>query len=246
MSRSQKTVIVTGASSGIGFGVAQALIARGDNVVLNGRDESRLVAAAKRLGAPDQIAIAVGDIGANETPSRLVEAALSKFGRVDGLLNNAGHFDAKPLAEYSNEDFDGYLGFLRGAFFNSQAVITQFREQGGGGSIVNITTNLTTRGMRDVPSSGPIAAKGGIQAITHNMAIEVANEGITINAVAPGLVRTPLLGDDEKTLDQLGAMHPMGRLGEVSEIVDAVLYMLDATWTTGVVLPVDGGLAAGA
>lgn len=239
------TAIVTGASSGIGFGVAGGFLGRGGNVVINGRDEGRLHEAAERLGARDRVAVVVGDVAEPETGRRLADAAVEKFGRVDVLVNNAGHFDVKPLAEYTPEDVEGYLGFLRGAYFATQAAVGSMRAGGSGGAVVSITTNLTTRGIRSVPSSGPIAAKGGIEALTYNLAIELASDRIRVSAVAPGIVRTPLIQATEEQWRGLAALHPLGRAGEVCDVVDAVLYLAGATWVTGVVLPVDGGLSAG-
>ena len=242
---SPRTVIVTGAGSGIGFAVAKAFLDRGDNVVLNGRTESKLRDAAEKLGHADHIAIAPGDITQAETGQTLVDIAVERFGRVDVLFNNAGIFEAKPFTDYSADELDGYLGYLRGSFLISQAVVRRMRHDGGG-AIINNTTTLALNGVKALPSSAPIAAKGGLNAITTSLAIELASDNIRVNAVAPGIVPTPLYGDlSDEQHTALHAMQPLGRYGQVSDIADAVLYLADASWVTGVILPVDGGVAAG-
>ena len=203
---SPRTVIVTGAGSGIGFAVAKAFLDRGDNVVLNGRTESKLRDAAEKLGHADQIAIAPGDITQAETGQQLVDIAVERFGRVDVLFNNAGIFEAKPFTDYSADELDGYLGYLRGSFLISQAVVRQMR-QDGGGAIINITSILAFNGVKGIPSSAPMAAKGGLNAITTSLAIELASDNIRVNAVAPGIVPTPLYG--ELSDEQHTALHAM-------------------------------------
>lgn len=243
---SPRTVIVTGGGSGIGFAVAKAFLDRGDNVVLNGRTESKLRDAADKLGYADQVVIVPGDITQAETGQRLVDIAVERFGRLDVLFNNAGIFEAKPFTDYSADEIDGYLGYLRGAFLVTQAVVQQMRKDGGGGVIINNTTILALNGVKEIPSSAPIAAKGGLNAITKSLAIELASDNIRVNAVAPGIVPTPLYGElDDEQHKALHAMQPLGRYGRVSDIADAVLYLADASWVTGVILPVDGGVAAG-
>ncbi len=240
-----KTVIVTGAGSGIGYAVAKAFLDRGDNVVLNGRTEAKLQDAAKQLGHANQIAIAPGDITRAETGQQLVGLAVQRFGRLDVLFNNAGIFEAKPFTDYSADELDGYLSYLRGTFLGSQAAAQQMRRNGGG-AIINITTILALNGVKAIPSSAPIAAKGGINALTKSLAIELAPDNIRVNAVAPGIVPTPLYGElSDEQREALHAMQPLGRYGKVSDIADAVLYLADASWVTGVILPVDGGVAAG-
>ncbi len=239
-----KTILVTGASSGIGLGIAKAYLGQGANVVLNARNEERLTAAAEGLGQPHRTALVVGDIGLKATGERLVDVALERFGRVDVLVNNAGAFAAKPLHDYTEADLDGFLSNLKGAYFASQAAARQMREQGGG-AIINITTILTFRGVTAIPSSAPIAAKGWIHALTKNLAIELAPDNIRVNAVAPGIIKTPIHGRTEEQFEELNGMQPLGRLGEVKDIVDAVRYLADAAFVTGVVLPVDGGVHSG-
>ncbi len=240
-----KTAVITGASSGLGFGVAEAYFQQGANVVLNGRDEAKLVDAAEKLGDPQRVAIVAGDVALAETQSKVVERAIKRFGRIDVLVNNAGHFYPKPFTEYTEEDLDGFLAtHLKGTYLTSQAAVPHMREQGGG-AIVNITTVLALRGVKAVPASAPIAAKGGMNAITRSLAIELAPDNIRVNAVAPGIIKTPIHGRTDEQFEELNGMQPLGHVGEVKDIVDAVLYLADASFVTGVVLPVDGGVHAG-
>ncbi len=241
-----KTAVITGAGSGIGYSVAEAFLRQGDNVVLNGRTESKLARAAEKLGQPDRLAIVPGDITRPETAGELIGAGVERFGRVDVLVNNAGTFDAKPFTDYTVEELDGFLGYLRGTYVLSQAAVRQMRKQGDGGSIVNIGTILAQNGVNGIPSSAPMAAKGGITALTKNLSVELAAENIRINAVAPGIVPTPLYGElSDEQLNALHGLQPLGRYGTPKDIADAVIYLANASWVTGVILPVDGGVDAG-
>ena len=245
LTKTPRTVIITGASSGIGLGVAEAYLQRGDNVVLNGRDQAKLAKAAETLGHPDRVAVVAGDVGEPDTGRQLIDTAIERFGGVDVLVNNAGHFYPKPFADYTEDDLDGFLAaHLKGTFFTSQAAVAAMRSNGGG-AIVNITTVLAQRGVSAIPSSAPIAAKSGINGITTSLAIELAPENIRVNAVAPGIIKTPIHGRTDDQFEELDGMQPIGHIGEVSDIVDAVLYLADAGFVTGVVLPVDGGVHAG-
>ncbi len=243
---STKTAVITGAASGIGFSVAEAFVQQGDNVVLNGRTEEKLVKAAAQLGQPSRVAIVPGDITQPETADRLISGGVEHFGRVDVLVNNAGTFAMKPFTDYTVEELDGFLGYLRGTYVLSQAAVRQMRKQGGGGAIVNISTILAFNGVNGLPSSAPMAAKGGITALTKNLSVELASEGIRINAVAPGVVPTPLYGElSDEQLNALHGLQPLGRYGTPKDIAAAVLYLANAPWVTGVILPVDGGVDAG-
>ncbi len=246
MSTNTKTAVITGAGSGIGFAVAEAFVGEGTNVVLNGRTEDKLTRAAAQLGQPSQLAIVAGDVTKTETADRIVNAAVDRFGQVDVLVNNAGTFHTKPFTEYTVEELDSFLGYLRGTFVLSQAAVRQMRKQGDGGAIVNIGTILVSNGVNGVPSSAPIAAKGGITALTKNLSVELATDNIRINAVAPGIVPTALYGNlSDEQLESLHGMQPLGRYGTPKDIADAVLYLANANWVTGVILPVDGGVDAG-
>ncbi len=243
MSNQIKTAIITGASSGLGLGVAEAFVSRGVNVVLNARNEKKLAAVAERLGA-SKASIVAGDVGDAETGQRMVEEAVSRFGGVDFLLNNAGVFEVKSFTDYTLEDIDQQLRYLRGMYLASQAAARQMRKQGGG-AIVNITSVMATRGVAAIASSAPMAGKGGINALTANLAIELAPDNIRVNTIAPGIVKTPIYGRTDEQFAELNGMQPLGRVGEIKDIVDAVLYLADANWVTGVILPVDGGVSAG-
>ena len=183
---SSKTAVITGSGSGIGYAIAEAFIREGTNVVLNGRTEEKLIRAATRLDRPGQLAIVAGDVTQEATADRIVDAAVDRFGRIDVLVNNAGIFNAKPFTDYTVAELDGFLGYLRGTFVLSQAVVRQMRIQGDGGAIVNIGTILAANGVNGIPSNAPIAAKGGITALTKNLSVELAADNIRINAVAPG------------------------------------------------------------
>jgi NAD(P)-dependent dehydrogenase (short-subunit alcohol dehydrogenase family) len=241
-----KTAIITGAGSGIGLAVARVFVTHGFNVVLNGRSEDKLVQAGVEIGQPDHVTIIPTDMTQPESADTIVDAAVRRFGRVDVLVNNAGIFFTKPFTEYTADELDGFLGYLRGTFLLTQAAVRRMREHGEGGSIVNIGTILTENGVNGVPSSAPIAAKGGITALTKNLSVELASENIRINMVAPGTVPTPLYGDlSVEQLDTLNRRQPLGRYGTPEDIADAVLYLATASWVTGVILPVDGGVDAG-
>ncbi|HEY7713755.1 MAG TPA: SDR family oxidoreductase [Candidatus Binatia bacterium] len=241
-----QTVIVTGAATGLGYAIAEQFVHRGANVLLNGRTEARLVGAADRLGEPARVALLPADITDPANADRVVGAARDHFGRVDVLVNNAGIFYCKPFTEYGIDELDSFLGYVRGTFALTQAAVRQMRRQGDGGAIVNIGTILAFNGVAALPSSAPMAAKGAITALTKNLSIELAADNIRINAVAPGVVPTPLYGDlSDAELNSLHDMQPLGRYGTPKDIADAVLYLAGATWVTGVILPVDGGVDAG-
>ncbi|MFJ4431152.1 SDR family NAD(P)-dependent oxidoreductase [Pseudomonas sp. NPDC089395] len=237
-----RTVIITGASSGLGFALAEAFLARGDNVVGNARSQARLDQAAARLGQPQRFVGVAGDIALAETARRLFEVALETFGAVDILINNAGIFISKPIADYTEEDVDTLVGTnLKGFFYPAQAAARIMAEQGHG-HIVAITASIALQPDTRVPALLPVLVKGGLNQAVKGLALELASSGVQVNAVAPGIIDTPLHSGN---VEGLGALSPSGRTGSPQDVVDAVLYLTDARFVSGVILPVDGGSTAG-
>jgi NAD(P)-dependent dehydrogenase (short-subunit alcohol dehydrogenase family) len=234
-----KTAIVTGASSGIGLGLATALLEHGYRVVAN----SRQITTAGTLSATANLALVDGNIARAETARNLVETAVQRFGSVDLLVNNAGIFISKPFTDYTTDDFDRLVSTnLAGFLYVTQQAVRQMRTQGAG-HIVNITTSLADQPIAGVSAAIPVLTKGGLNAVTAALAIEFAGEGIRFNAIGAGIIDTPMHNPD--THEFLKSLHPIHRIGRVSEIVDAVLYLTEATFVTGEVLHVDGGAHAG-
>ncbi|RCW87427.1 SDR family NAD(P)-dependent oxidoreductase [Phyllobacterium bourgognense] len=235
-----KTVIVTGASQGIGAGIVKAFAERGYNVVAT----SRQVTSSDAFRASDQIAVVDGDIGDPETARRVAETAISRFGLIDALVNNAGIFYTKPFIDYTMDDFRKLSSTnLEGFIHLTQRVVKQMLAQKSGGSIVSITTPLIDHPIAGLSASVPMMTKGGIDAISKNIAMEYASDGIRVNTVAPGVVDTPLHKDNPK--DFLRTLSPMASISTVKEIVDAVVFLTEAPHITGEVLHVDGGAHLG-
>jgi NAD(P)-dependent dehydrogenase (short-subunit alcohol dehydrogenase family) len=232
----QKVAVITGASQGIGAALVTAYRKLGYAVVAN----SRSIAPSD-----DPMVLTVaGDIADPAVGARIVAQALDRFGRVDTLVNNAGVFVAKPFTEYTAEDYDQVTGInLRGFFEVTKQALAAMLDQGGGGHIVNITTSLTDHARSDVPAAMAALTKGGLNAATKSLAIEYAGRGIRVNAVSPGVIRTPMHAPE--THGYLSALHPLGRMGDVADIVDAILYLEHAGFVTGEILHVDGGQSAG-
>ncbi|CAM2064967.1 SDR family oxidoreductase [Sulfidibacter corallicola] len=242
MSTNIKTVLITGASQGMGLDIARGFFAKGSNLVLNARNRALLEAEAERLGAPDRIAIVAGDIGDAAVGREMVRVAVARFGSVDVLVNNAGIFGPKPFLEVTEDDLQRYWRTnLKGTYFTSQAAVRQMMRQEGG-SIINIGTVLIDHAMVGLPVTAPMTSKGAIHGLTVNLAAEVAPHNIRVNTVAPGIVRTPL--HDPAQVDGLAGIHPLNRIGESGDITEAVLFLAENNFTTGVILPVDGGYVA--
>lgn len=237
-----KTVIVTGAGSGIGLSIARRFFDAGYNLVLNGRSEEKLRSAAEALGQHTRVALLAADVAAPNTGMRLVALARERFSGLDAVINNAGVFSARPFVESTREYLEAFLDTnLKGTYFTTQAAVPALIEAGGG-AVVSIGTVLVEQAMTGLPVSAAMAAKGGVHALTVSLAAELAQHGIRVNAVAPGIVRTPLIGADA---DQHAGIHPLGRIGEPEEIAEAVHYLATAQFVTGSILPVDGGYAHG-
>ena len=235
MAADQKVVIVTGASQGIGAGVVKGLRERGYRVVATSR-------SIKPSDDPD-VATVAGDIGSADTAKRVVDEAVKRFGRVDLLLNNAGIFTAKPFTQFSKEDFESNISTNVAGFFHITQAAVAVMERQGSGHVVSITTSLTDHANSSVPSVLASLTKGGLNAATKSLAIEYAKKGVRFNAVSPGIIKTPM--HPESTHEWLAALHPVGLIGDVRDIVDAVLYLDSANFVTGEILHVDGGQSAG-
>ena len=236
MSGPRKTAIVTGASQGIGAGIVKAFVERGFNVVAN----SRKVTKSTEVAASDRVALVDGHIGVPATAAKVVETALARFRSIDTLVNNAGVFFTKPFTDYTAEDFKSLVSTnLEGFLYVTQLSIKQMLSQKTGGSIVTITAALARNPIRGVTAAVPMITKGGLETITQHLAMEYAKDGIRVNAVAPGVVDTPLHKNDPKEV--LLSLNPMGVLSSVKDIVDAVLYLTDAATVTGDILYVAGG-----
>jgi NAD(P)-dependent dehydrogenase (short-subunit alcohol dehydrogenase family) len=230
-----KVAVITGASSGIGAALVQAYRKAGFRVVAN----SRSIGASSD---PDLLAIA-GDVAHPATASRIFDEGVERFGRIDTLVNNAGIFTAKPFTAFTAEDWAANIGTNLASFFHLGQLAVKRMEAQGSGHIVQITTSLVDQPINGVPSVLASLTKGGLNAATKSLAIEYASRGIRVNAVAPGIVNTPM--HPPETHAALRGLHPLGRMGEVQEIVDAVLFLENAKFVTGEILHVDGGQAAG-
>jgi len=236
MNSTRKTAIVTGASQGIGAGVVKAFVERGFNVVAN----SRKMTQSAEVAASDRVALVDGHVGEPATAARVVEVALARFPSIDVLVNNAGIFFTKPFTDYTADDFRSLVSTnLEGFLYVTQLAVKQMLAQKTGGSIVTITAALARNPIRGVTASVPMITKGGLETVTRHLALEYAKDGIRVNAVAPGVVSTPMHRDTPR--DVMESLSPMGRPSTVQDIADAVLYLTDAATVTGQVLYVDGG-----
>ena len=235
MSSAQKVAIVTGASQGIGAELVAAYRKLGYRVVAVSR-------TIQESGDPEVLAISA-DLSRPGAGVAVVEQTLAKFGRIDTLVNNAGIFVAKPFTEYTDEDFDAITGVnLRGFFDISRGAVAAMVEQGGG-HVVSVSTTLVEHAFKQVPSALASLTKGGLNAVTKSLAIEYADRKVRVNAVALGIIKTPMHAPE--TYEFLADLHPLGRLGEIDEVVDAILYLENNRFVTGEILHVDGGQSAG-
>ena len=236
MSDRPKTAIVTGASQGIGAEIVRAFVERGFNVVANSRTMSRSTA----VRASDQVAVVDGHIGEPATAAEIVETAATRFKAIDILVNNAGIFFTKPFTDYSVGDVRALVSTnIEGFLYLTQLTIKQMLAQKTGGDIVTITASLARNPIRGVTAAVPMITKGGLETITQHLAMEYARDGIRVNAVAPGVVYTPLQRNTPREV--MESLSPMGRPSTAREIADAVMYLTDAATVTGHILYVDGG-----
>jgi NAD(P)-dependent dehydrogenase (short-subunit alcohol dehydrogenase family) len=235
MSTSQKVVVVTGASQGMGAELVKAFRERGYSVV----------ATARTIKPSDdpQILTVAGDIADPAVARRVISEGVARFGRIDTLINNAGVFIAKPFTTYTAEDYATITGVNLAGFFNITQLAIAEMEKNSSGHVVTITTTLTDHAISGVPSVLASLTKGGLNSATKSLAIEYAKTGIRANAVSPGIIKSPMHAVE--THAALGALHPMGHMGEMSDIVNAVLYLESAPFVTGEILHVDGGQSAG-
>src|SRR6266851_5029655 len=235
MSSDRKVAVITGASQGMGAALVEAYRDRDYGVVATAR--------SIRPTDDDQILVVPGDIADRKTAERAVSEGLARFGRIDTLINNAGVFVAKPFTQYTDADYAAMLGVNLTGFFNITQLAIAEMEKRHSGHVVQITTSLVDNAIAGVPSVLASLTKGGLSAATKSLAIEYAKRGIRVNAVALGIIKTPM--HPVETYVQLGALHPVGHMGEISDVVDAILYLESASFVTGEILHVDGGQSAG-
>lgn len=235
MSSHQKVALVTGASQGIGAGLVKGFRDRGYRVIATSR-------SIKASDDPDILTVA-GDIGSADTAQRIISQGLERFGRIDSLVNNAGIFIAKPFTQYTQADFLLKIATNVAGFFHITQAAVEVMERSGSGHVVSITTSLADHANVNVPSVLASLTKGGLNSATRSLAIEYAAKGIRFNAVSPGIIKTPL--HPPQTHAAMSALHPLGRMGEIREVVEAVLYLESASFVTGEILHVDGGQSAG-
>jgi NAD(P)-dependent dehydrogenase (short-subunit alcohol dehydrogenase family) len=235
MSTEQKVAVITGASQGMGAALVEAYRSRGYRIVA--------IARSIRSSNDNDILAVPGDIADRKTAERSIAEGVARFGRIDTLINNAGVFVAKPFTQYSEADYTTMLGVNLAGFFHMTQLAIGEMEKRGSGHIVQITTSLIAHANSNVPSVLASLTKGGLDAATRSLAIEYAKRGIRVNAVAPGVIKTPMHPVD--THAALAGLHPLGRMGEIVDIVDAILYLESAAFVTGETLHVDGGQSAG-
>lgn len=241
-----KTIIITGASTGIGKTIAELFLEKGYNLVINSANSANLETTFNELGNPEKVAMVQGDVSQISTGEKLVQTAIDRFGSADVLINNAGIFEPKSFLEVEEKDLDKFYNInLKGTFFTSQAAVKQMLKQGDG-SIINIGTVLVDHAINGFPATAPISSKGGIHAFTKQLAAEFGKSNIRVNAIAPGIIRSPLqakTGVDNA--DSLAGLHLLNRIGETSDVAKLALYLAESNFMTGEIINLDGGHVAG-
>jgi NAD(P)-dependent dehydrogenase (short-subunit alcohol dehydrogenase family) len=235
MGSEQKVAVITGASQGIGAALVKAYLDRNYRVVATAR--------SMKPSNDDEVITVSGDIADRKTAERAISEGVARFGRIDTLVNNAGIFTAKPFTQYTEADYAAILGVNVTGFFHITQLALAEMEKQGSGHVVQITTSLVDHALSASPSVLASLTKGSLNAATKSLAIEYAKRGIRVNAVALGVIKSPM--HPVETHAQLAALHPVGRMGEISDVVDAILYLEQAGFVTGEILHVDGGQSAG-
>ncbi|RWP12560.1 MAG: SDR family oxidoreductase [Mesorhizobium sp.] len=230
-----KVAVITGASRGIGAALVKGYRGLGYRVIATARSIDR--------SDDDDILAIAGDIAEPETAERVIAAGIDRFGRIDTLVNNAGIFISKPFTGYTGEDFAAVLGVNIAGFFHITQLAVAEMQKRGSGHIVQVTTSLVAHPNAALPAALAALTKGGLSAVTRSLAIEYASRGIRVNADSPGVIKTPM--HPLETHEALGALHPVGRMGEIADIVESILYLESASFVTGEILHVDGGQSAG-
>ncbi len=238
----KQTVIVTGASSGIGKEVARYFLEQGDNVVINSTTAQKLEETYRELGAGPNLAMVAGNVSDKKTGLQLVAVAIEKFGSADILVNNAGIYETKPFLEVDEGYLDRFLNTnLKGTYFTTQAVIPQMLKQRQG-AVINIGTPLVGHALGGADITAPMTSKGAIHSLTLQLAAEFGKQNIRVNTIAPGVIRTPMHGDDA---DKNAGLHLVNRVGEVIDVAQMVYAVAKNNFVTGAIINVDGGMAAG-
>ena len=235
MSSSRKTVVITGASQGIGAGLVQEFLERDYNIVASAR--------SIEFTEDPRVQVVRGDIADPQTADRIFETALRRFGRVDTVINNAGQFLSKPFTDYTASEFHQLVAVNLAGFFHVSQKAVAIMEAAGSGHIINITTTLADQPSTDVPAMLAALTKGGLNSATKSLATEYASRGIRVNSVSPGVIKTPM--NPVETHAELAELHPLGRMGDIDEVVHAVVFLEEAKFVTGEILHVDGGQHAG-
>ncbi len=238
----KQTIIVTGASSGIGKEIARHFLERGDNVVINSTTAHKLQQVYDELGGGENLALVVGNVKHKSTGEKLVATALEKFGSADVLINNAGIFDTRPFLQVDEAYLDHFLNTnLKGTYFTTQAIIPQMLKQHDG-VVINIGTPLVNHALGGVPITAQMASKGAIHALTLQLAAEFGKDNIRVNTIAPGTIRTPMHGSKA---DDGAGLHLLNRVGEVEDIAEMVYTVAKSNFISGAIINVDGGMSAG-